>query len=71
MEEIKLRYETKYDVYVYDPTDTYGSRKIVVHLMAKSIKKTETEVTFYDYNGCVSGCFKTDMILFYIQSKNN
>ena len=69
MEEIKLRYETEYDVYTIDPTDIYGRRKMVVHLKAKIIKKTETETIFYDYYGCLSGCFKNDTILFYVQSK--
>lgn len=61
-EVIENRYEATYNVHLIglrgEPT--------IVKLRAKRIVKTSEDTTFYDYYGCVSGCFRNDILLGYM-----
>lgn len=61
-EVINNRYETEYNVYLFNGR--------VAKVAAKKIVITKEDITFYDYYGCVSGSFKKDFITCYMASSN-
>lgn len=66
MAEIKMDYECDYVVETIDPTNPLGGSK-KVKLKAQRIVVTETDTTFYDYYGCVSGYFRNRFLIGYVQ----
>ena len=49
-----------------DPRNPFGQTKKVI-VKAKKIVVTETDITFYDHYGCVSGYFRTQYLIGYLQ----
>lgn len=66
MSEINMKYEGKYAVRTVDILNPCGGYRLT-ELKAKKIVTTETETIFYDYYGCVSGCFKNSILLGYVK----
>ena len=64
MEEIINKYDCKYVVEIVDPLDPWASYKSLI-VEAKKIVRTETETRFFDYYGCLSGCFRNNILLGY------
>ena len=66
MAEIDMRYECSYEVETKDPRNPFGQTKKVM-VKAKKIVVTEMDTTFYDHYGCVSGYFRNQYLIGYLQ----
>lgn len=60
-EIIVNKYEATYSVHLVG----IRGELTVIKLKAKKIVKTSEDTTFYDYYGCVTGCFRNDILLGY------
>lgn len=69
MSEINMKYECDYIVETIDPTNLLGGSK-KTKLKAKKIVVTETDTIFYDYYGCVSGCFRNQFLIGYTHDRD-
>ena len=69
MAEFNMKYECSYVVETIDPTNLLRGTK-TTKLKAKKIVVTETDTTFYDYYGCVSGYFRNQFLLGYVQTED-